>query len=239
MVDNNYTFDPAAAVNALVRIASESSTDDEVLDNDEEALYDLQKTMRLRRRTIRFEENTSLFERNMIISQLSYIGYVHRAQGRDGKYFQLSAQVGDALFRTFKFDFVVKYMLLNHFLKMGDLKYESWDRYVQSFSFSVQKTDVVDGDDKKKTFRFGGFNSFSIKTTPYVAKLYRNSLIKFGKLRHVRCQNYDDVPDSLSSCSYPGSESVDAARLSFFMRLNDEEKWDFVQQQLCWELYFD
>lgn len=187
--------------------------------------------IRIRDTYIRFKNITG-DESNMIKSLCSYIGYAQRDQGKDLKYFELDAQVNVKLFRVFKFEFVAKYMLLNNFLKRGDLKYESWDRYYATIPFTIQRKDIVDGD-AKKCYRFGRNNSMNITTSPHVAKLYRNSLIKFGKLQHMRCHD-DGVTGCLFSISYPGSKNVEAARLSIFLRLNPPYNWEFVKLQTGW-----
>lgn len=218
-----------------VHTVFDSSTDEE--DPDEEILVksrcSSQTSIRLGDKRIRFA-SSHIVEIDMVKALCSYIGYAPRERGKDSIYFELGSEVNHKLFRVFKFEFVVWYMLLNHFLKQGDLKYESWDRYVKEIPFTTQRKDLFDDDEEKKCYRFGGYNSINITTTQHVAKLYRNSLIKFGKLRHMRCHN-DNVAACLSSISYPGSENVDAARLSIFLRLNAEEKWRFVKLQLGWD----
>ena len=229
------------SVSTLINIAYSTDTDDDEPKKGvhEESDEDVQKSIRIGNRTIRFE-NCGLKEINMIKALCSYLGLGLRSRVMEMGHFKLQAEVDYKLFRALKFDFATRYMLLNKFLKKGDVKYESWDRYYFTFNskFFQQRKDIIDvNGEEKKCHRFGGNNSMNIKTTTYIAKLYRNSLLKFGKLRHTRSHN-DGVLDCLSSITYPGSKNVQAARLSLLLRLNEEQQWDFVKLQLGWEMLY-
>jgi hypothetical protein len=165
--------------------------------------------------------------RQKIKALCSYIGYDTRGKNDNQlPQVEISNENLNVMYRALGFDFTAKYTILGDFLSRNDNRVSSWDNYFATIPTSRTRTEETEGLKLQK--KYFGTENLVHKTTEQINPLYRNTLVWFGLIKEKVEKNVG----FLCSISYPGGNTIQRARLSLFLRLNEEQRIVFCKRQL-------
>ena len=148
------------------------------------------------------------------------------AEGLLLKGLQFSKRNERIVLRQMDFVSAARFIILKNLVIKYGISLDDWKYVFRHFLVHSRAGIDVDEEVPRKAIRFN--QNMSLKTTEQVGRLYRKSLIRFG----IKVSDTTEGNATLSSCSYPGGEIVQQARLSCLIRLENQNAYEFCVAQL-------